>query len=787
MTEFKNFNGNAGESTKYHPLYYVDSGEYSKFEFDDGDVYLDVNTLDLFSCPEDRVPAPIPVVPQHRPPSNRTLRALSLNVTHACQLRCDYCYLSHFYPEMIRKMDFPTAKKAVDTLFDWDIIGKLPDDLAGSKKFKLGFFGGEPVLNFDVVKEVVAYIEGKTSHFKFSMTTNGFGITPSIAQFLKEHNFSLVFSLDGTQEDHDHHRKTAGKRGSFTNVMAGLHHLKAAGVRRITLRGTFLPDRVGLLARVKYLNQLCDDGFATGVSIEPACLSESCGYAPEAFQFTRKGVEGLWKEYEAVSNWLVERINAGKPARFHNIMVYVDRLVKKKAYSTQCYAGVGYMAASPDGKVFACHREMSSRIGNLKAGGVDERDRAKWLDNRHYCIEQCMKCPIRNVCGGPCREHNLTMGNDIHTNDIVSCGFYNNWVKAAVNVVSTADPERLQKLYAEAPVVAPSKKKWYFVREGGGFGDIISMGGAAVQLKLKEPDANVTLCIPNDFMEVAQHLEGVDNVIGLGLVKDLATMRRNRTDSFDRKHSYLFGVPEDGEVIDMWCPGYEYEVTALGPLDRTRSQIFADCAGCEDTNGAVAIWNVTPEEHKKASAYLTNFNDGPKGVVALAPRGTDSNRSISPELVAELAKWLTAAGFGIVYLDCIAPPLGLPVHACPSNFCQSVAIVSKCDALITVDTSFLHIGPAVYTPTLGVFTLNDAGPYLGFYSPLVVVTNEEEIEECSLPCNRSKAKGYTDVCRDNCKRKQLLSMDKLSIGVAHLLQMAMDPHIREKRLERMKA
>ena len=771
-------------SNKYHSLYYTDKGEYAEFKFNDHTVYMDVNTLDLMQSTKERLPAPIPVVPQCPLSKNRNLIALSLNVTHACQLRCDYCYLSHFYPEMASKMSFETAKKAIDKLFDWKAISETVDSNP-KLNYKIGFFGGEPLLNFKLIKEVVKYVTSLSSQFKFSLTTNGVGVTSEIAGFLAKHNFSLILSVDGPKEIHNHHRKYANGKGSFDDVMRGLNYLKDAGVTKITFRGTFLPDQSDLLSRAKFLNELCDKGYGRSVSIEPACLTEGCTYVPDDIKFTSTMVKKMKQEYLEVAEWIAERLNNGQKARFHNIMVYVERLVLKKQYCTECGGSVGYMAVNPEGKIFSCHREMSSEIGDLEKGGVDERLKAKWMDNRYYQISKCMKCKLRNVCGGPCREHNITATGDIHKNDPVMCNFYKNWIKAAVRVADKVPYDRLKMLYSNNKVKVQTGKHYSFVREAGGFGDIISMGGAATQLKLEQPGSEIAFCIPNDFTDIADHLKGIDQIVGLGSVEQLSRCRRSRNEEFDsEKYKYLMNVPFQDNIVDLWGPAYKYEVEAEKPLEFTRSQIFAKEAVCKQVDNAVPVWITTPDEKKFASDYLENVKS--KGaVIGIAPRGTDSNRSLPTELLIKLVSWLKKCNHDVIYFDCVIPSKELDVHFPQTNFCKSVAIAEQCDVLITVDSSFLHVGAALGLPVLGISTMNDITPYTDLYSNLVVVKNNDPIGNCKMPCNRSKQKGYSEKCKDICSRKQNLKFDDVVVGVAKVLRVAFHPGFQEFRKKRI--
>lgn len=768
-------------------FYYVEKGEYAQFDFPGKTIYMDTNTLDVFECDAANLPKPVVIVPQFDAVPNRRLRMLCLNVTHACQLRCDYCYLKHFYADEYggmrsSMMSFDTAKRAIESLYDWKLIDKLPDP-----RLRIGFFGGEPLLNFALVKQVVEEY-GPSGKFKFEMTSNIAAMTEDIAQFLAKHNFSMVVSLDGSQEYYDLHRKAVDGASVFSKVMEGLKLLKQAGVKRITLRGTFLPDRVDLVERVKFLNKLCDEGYANGVSVEPACLTEGCGATvPHELKFTAENVAALESEYLQLADWLAERINNGQAARFHNIIVYLKRLVNRTPYATQCGAGMGFMAVSPDGTVYGCHREMSSKIGELELGGVDERARHKWVDNRYYQFNACMACQFRNICGGPCREHNITSTGCISKVDPIFCQFYQMWIKAAVSVLDKTPLAKLKQVYEEKPkagLVArklSGKVKYAFVREGGGIGDIVSMGGAAVQVKEENPEAEISFLIPSEYVEIAQHLVGVAHVVDLG---PISSSRRLKGTPIDLTvHGHLAKALTPGCILaDMWCPGLVYEMNTPGRLEFTRSQVFAKAAGCKSVSKALPVWNTTVNERKAACEFMKKFDES-KLVVGFAPRGSSTNKSMTASLVDALIQALSS--YQVLYFDSCIP---LRLMSCShvthvqSDFVSVAAILEQCDILITVDTSFLHVGAALQVPTLGVFTLNDAQPYKAFYPKLVTVTRDGIIDQCQMPCNRSPQKFYADRCQtEGCVRRDMVSLNDVLVKLPEVFQIALNPkHIREK-------
>lgn len=772
-------------SLKFNKCISKKSG-YEKFEYSDGDMYMDTNSLDLFtaaSSSELSVPATMasqfPICP------NRYVRALVLEVTHACQLRCKYCYVSQYYDEMSTVMEFDTAKEAIDTLVDSRAVERYT--------LRIGFFGGEALLNFPLIQQVVSYAKEKFgSKVGFNITTNCCALTPAIADYLASEDFAIVASIDGPASIHNKNRKDVNGKGTHAKVMAGLKMLKKAGVTKVSLRATYLPDMTKLLIRTKYLNKLCDEGYGISASIEPAFLTETpCVIVPPEHKFTSSVMIDLALEYEEVSDYLATRLQQGKPAHFKNIMVYAQRLLYRQPSPSECGAGVGFMAVNPDGFIFACHREMNSLIGNLSEGGISEELRAQWVENRWYNIPKCKRCSYRNVCGGPCREHSIGATKSIQKCDPIACEFKKMWIRSGARVISKVPPmQRMELIPRKGSSHKLVQQRINLVREAGGVGDIISIGAAAAQCKLKYPDAHISMCVPNEFVEIGEHLSNVDSVIGLGPLEYLVAHRRSRGETFDpRRHLYLTTLPK-GDFIDLWCPATVYERTETERIKYTRSQIFAAQAGCTELDSAVPEWRVTKPEKLTATKQIAEaFPTCAGPLVGFAPRGTKAASCLTDKFMEALIKHLKRMRANVVYFDCVKPKSCIQEHVkwFNTDFCSTVAIAEQCDIIITVDTSILHVAAALQIPALGIFSLTDGLPYKDLYPNLTVVQVEDAlVGRCEMPCNRSVSKGYSEVeCKDACFRMDMLNIDDVVSPLKQVLLLASDPRFQQARMERI--
>ena len=343
--------------------------------------------------------------PQFDFPPTLLKRHVVLNLTHACNLNCRYCFVEG--PRTAR-MSLLTAKAALRWL---------------APVSHIAFFGGEPMLEFDTIRQIVeanaVSRDGPPPHYH--ITTNATLIDPPKANFLAKHHFSAIVSIDGPKELHDANRPTRKGLGSYTDTLTGLLCMADAGIKP-TLRATCLtPDQ--LLPAAQHLNELLADGLGSHVSVEPADVSEGCAHSQGERIEPRQ-----WREaYQGLARWIAQEARQGRPAQVHQIDTLRQRLTDRTPAPSECGAGKNYLGVSPDGAIHACHRERSP-IGTA-AGGLDELQRTPWQDNRYYARADCPSCPIRNACGGGCRWVSHTRGDIRQPAD---CHFRKQWFEAAL-------------------------------------------------------------------------------------------------------------------------------------------------------------------------------------------------------------------------------------------------------------------------------------------------------------------------------------------------------------------
>jgi uncharacterized protein len=279
------------------------------------------------------------------------------------------------------------------------------------------------------------------------VTTNGTLLNDERVRWLNDMWFSLIVSCDGTPVINDAMRPMADGSGSFDKMFYGLSLIKKFPrlASRTTLRGTFTAASLHVLERVQFLNELMREGYAGGVSVEPACVSEGCAEAVGEMKFEPRHMKAVRAEYRRIAVWERDEIKAGRKVEFMHFNKIGRRIIERKQICSECGAGWGYVAVNPDGEIHACHRE-GIIIGHLE-GGIDEVKRAGWYDNRFYNNDKCVRCWARNICGGGCRKDAIEYLGDMNKRGGVECYFRKMWAHYALWLIQELGEEALRKAW----------------------------------------------------------------------------------------------------------------------------------------------------------------------------------------------------------------------------------------------------------------------------------------------------------------------------------------------------
>ena len=333
------------------------------------------------------------------------VKAMCLHAAHDCNLRCKYCFADtgEFHMQNRTLLSAETGKKALDWL-----VAK-----SGKRKnLEVDFFGGEPLMNFPVIKEVVSYgreLEKKHGKvFKFTTTTNAVALSDEIADYLNREMENVVISLDGRKEVHDRMRPTPNGKGSYDLILEKTKRfVEKRGQKSYYLRGTFTGYNLDFANDVLHL---ADEGFEM-LSIEPVVTEESREYAIREADLPR-----VFDEYERLGKEYVKRRADGRWFHFFHFMVDLTGGPCLKKRLTGCGAGNEYVAVTAEGDIYPCHQFVGRegmRMGSVLDGSFDTEIQRTFQENHVLSKEKCSECWARFYCSGGCAANAHAFHGDI--------------------------------------------------------------------------------------------------------------------------------------------------------------------------------------------------------------------------------------------------------------------------------------------------------------------------------------------------------------------------------------
>lgn len=340
------------------------------------------------------------------------LKAMCLHVSHDCNLRCQYCFAGQGgYGGAPKVMSLPVAKAAIDFLVEKSV---------GRRNLELDFFGGEPLMNFDVVKETVKYARSlEKEHdkvFRFTMTTNGVLLDDNAIDFLNEEMHNVVLSLDGRPEINDAMRPNAGGKGSYAGIVPKYQKFVAKrGDKDYYIRGTFTKKNLDFSEDVLHMVDL---GFDQ-VSVEPVVSDPQL-----PFSIREEDLPRVFEEYDKLARILLERKREGRGFNFFHFMLDLDQGPCAIKRLRGCGCGNEYAAVDPDGGVFPCHQFVGHdewRMGSVLTGEYDLEQKARFARATVYNKDKCRTCWAKFYCSGGCNANNLQYEGDILHAHTLSC------------------------------------------------------------------------------------------------------------------------------------------------------------------------------------------------------------------------------------------------------------------------------------------------------------------------------------------------------------------------------
>lgn len=321
------------------------------------------------------------------------VKALCLHIAHTCNLNCEYCFASQGkYHGERAVMSFEVGKQALDFL-----IANSGDRY----NLEVDFFGGEPLMNLDVVKQLVAYARSveKKHHknFRFTLTTNGLLIDDDVIDFANREMSNVVLSLDGRKEIHDRYRVDYAGKGSFDRIVPKFQKLvEARGGKNYYIRGTFTHQNPDFLKDVETMLQL---GFRE-LSMEPVVSAPD-----DPAALTVDDLPIVMEQYEKLASLMLEQDQKQDPFTFYHYMIdLTDGPCIYKRISG-CGSGTEYMAVTPWGDLYPCHQfvgDEAFKLGDIYQGVTNTERQAEFASCNVYAHKECRDCWARLYCSGGC-------------------------------------------------------------------------------------------------------------------------------------------------------------------------------------------------------------------------------------------------------------------------------------------------------------------------------------------------------------------------------------------------
>lgn len=353
------------------------------------------------------------------------VKALCLHIAHDCNLACKYCFAEEGeYKGKRELMSYEVGKKALDFLVA---------NSGSRKNLEVDFFGGEPLMNFQVVKDLVKYgrsIEEKSNkHFRFTLTTNGVLLNDEIMEFANENMDNVVLSIDGRKEIHDMMRPFPKGDGSYDLIVPKF--IKFADSRnqeKYYVRGTFTHNNLDFSKDVLHLADL---GFKQ-ISVEPVVAKDTDDYA-----IREEDLPKLYEEYDNLAKEMVERHGTDKEFNFFHFMIDLEGGPCVYKRLSGCGSGTEYLAVTPTGDLYPCHQFVGDTdflMGNVDTGIKNTELQSEFKSCNVYAKEECRKCFARFYCSGGCAANSYNFKGSILENYDVGCKLQKKRIENAIMI-----------------------------------------------------------------------------------------------------------------------------------------------------------------------------------------------------------------------------------------------------------------------------------------------------------------------------------------------------------------
>lgn len=359
---------------------------------------------------------------QNRSP---VIKAMCLHIAHDCNIRCAYCFASQGDFKGDRSMmSLEVGKKALDLLVE---------NSGNRRNLEVDFFGGEPLMNFEVVKELVAYgrsLEAAhNKNFRFTLTTNGVLLNDENIAYINEHMENVVLSIDGRKSVNDQMRYTISGDGTYDIIVPKFKQLIASRKgKSYYVRGTFTKHNLDFASDVLHMADL---GFKS-TSVEPVVAMPGDSYA-----LSDADLEIVNAQYELLAQALIERHNTDKAFSFFHFALDMGQgpcVVKRLS---GCGAGSEYLAITPEGDIFPCHQFVGNehfKMGNVMAGVLDFNLTNEFKNAHVYNKKKCRDCWAKFYCSGGCHANAYNFNEDIYVPYDLGCEMEKKRIESSIYI-----------------------------------------------------------------------------------------------------------------------------------------------------------------------------------------------------------------------------------------------------------------------------------------------------------------------------------------------------------------
>ncbi len=351
------------------------------------------------------------------------VKALCLHIAHDCNLACRYCFAEEGeYQGRRALMSYEVGKQALDFLIK---------SSGNRKNLEVDFFGGEPLMNFEVVKQLVAYgREQEALHnkkFRFTLTTNGILLNDDIMEFANREMSNVVLSIDGRKEVNDLMRPSRNGKGSYDLILPKFKKVaESRNQNNYYVRGTFTHNNLDFSEDVKHL---AESGFKQ-ISVEPVVAGEE-----ESYAIKKEDIPRIFEEYDKLARYMIEKKKAGQDFNFFHFMLDLSGGPCVAKRLSGCGSGTEYLAVTPWGDLYPCHQfvgEEDFLMGNVFEGvkKPDLRDEFKCCNV--YAKDKCRDCFARFYCSGGCAANSFKFHGTINDAYDIGCELQKKRVECAI-------------------------------------------------------------------------------------------------------------------------------------------------------------------------------------------------------------------------------------------------------------------------------------------------------------------------------------------------------------------